>query len=71
MEFIMGFLARLRIGQRLAIGYGAIIALMGVILTITLLNLAHVRSANTTMLGEQAERLSLAREWRHHRGRHE
>jgi methyl-accepting chemotaxis protein len=60
----MSFLARLRIGPRLAIGYGAVIALMGVILVITLVNLGQVQSATTSLLGEQAERLSLAREWR-------
>ncbi|MFZ2987529.1 methyl-accepting chemotaxis protein [Ideonella sp.] len=60
----MPLLNRLRIGERLALGYGAVIALMLLVLGLTLLNLSQVRKATDTMLGEQAERMALAREWR-------
>jgi methyl-accepting chemotaxis protein len=53
-----------RIATRLCLGYAAVIALMLVVLAVTLLQLAQVRQATEDILGVQAERVALAREWR-------
>jgi methyl-accepting chemotaxis protein len=58
------FIEQLRIGPRIAVGYGLVIALMLLLLAVTLVNLRHVSEANETMLTVQHERMSLAREWR-------
>ena len=51
---------RLRIGERLALGYGVITALLLLVLGLTLSHLGRIDDLNTAMINEQAERLSLA-----------
>ena len=60
----MSFFDKLRIGPRIALAYGILIAMMLVVLAVTLVNLSSVSQANQTMLTVQAERMSIAREWR-------
>ena len=60
----MVFFNSLRIGTRLALGYGAVILLMFVMLGVTLVRLSQAERLTDSMLAEQSERLSLAREWR-------
>ncbi|MFT3956376.1 MAG: methyl-accepting chemotaxis protein [Piscinibacter sp.] len=54
----------LRIGERLALVFGIVIALMGVILAFTLVQTFSAQSRIDEMVVEQAERLALAREWK-------
>ncbi|MEY2893851.1 MAG: methyl-accepting chemotaxis sensory transducer [Pseudomonadota bacterium] len=60
----MDLFNRLRIGERLALGYGAITAVLLLVLGLTLSHLNQIESLNTEMISVQAERLALAREWR-------
>ena len=60
----MAFLARFRIGQRLIGAFGAVVLLLLAGLVVNLVSLHQTQLAVDTMLGEQAERLALAKEWR-------
>ncbi|HEX3141416.1 MAG TPA: MCP four helix bundle domain-containing protein, partial [Rhizobacter sp.] len=54
----------LRIGARLALCFSVVITLILVLAAFTLLQLEAVRRVTTEASGVQAERLSLAQEWR-------
>jgi len=60
----MSFLNRLTVGRRLALGFVVIIGLMLAMLLAMLAQLKQVERANEILQKEQAERLSLAKEWR-------
>jgi methyl-accepting chemotaxis protein len=57
-------LSNTRVGERVYLGYGVVIALMLAMLALTLARLSAAENLNREMLGAQAERLALAREWR-------
>ncbi len=54
----------LRLGERLALAFGIVIALMGVTLAFTLTETFHAQARIDEMVLVQAERLALAREWK-------
>ncbi|WP_433691652.1 MCP four helix bundle domain-containing protein [Herbaspirillum seropedicae] len=60
----MSLLNRLTVGRRLALGFVVIIGLMLAMLLAMLAQLKQVEQANQILQKEQAERLSLAKEWR-------
>ncbi|MDT7838473.1 methyl-accepting chemotaxis protein [Aquabacterium sp. OR-4] len=60
----MSFTAHWRIGQRLALAYGLIVALLLAVTAVTLPQLASTQAATHSLVTEQAERLALANEWR-------
>jgi methyl-accepting chemotaxis protein len=59
----MSFLSRLRIGARMALGFGVVVALMLVVLGAVLALIGRAERANDELVGAQAERLALAHEW--------
>ncbi|MBZ8143319.1 chemotaxis protein, partial [Rubrivivax gelatinosus] len=59
----MSLLTRLRIGARMALAFGLIVALMLVVLAAVLLQVGRVERLNQELVEAQAERLSLANEW--------
>ncbi|MGC4080452.1 MAG: methyl-accepting chemotaxis protein [Rubrivivax sp.] len=59
----MSFLYRLRIGARMALAFGFIVALMLVVLAAVLLQIGRAERLNAELVEAQAERLSLAHEW--------
>ncbi|ALU90825.1 methyl-accepting chemotaxis I protein [Herbaspirillum rubrisubalbicans M1] len=60
----MSLLHKLSVGRRLALGYAVIVGLMVAMLLVMLGQLRAVGQANDILQEEQAERLSLAKEWR-------
>uniref|UniRef100_UPI0035C01FA4 methyl-accepting chemotaxis protein n=1 Tax=Ideonella livida TaxID=2707176 RepID=UPI0035C01FA4 len=54
----------LRLGERLALAYGAVVALLLALLGVMVVQAGQVRATTEALVGEQAERLALAREWR-------
>ncbi|NHK99610.1 HAMP domain-containing protein [Rubrivivax benzoatilyticus] len=59
----MSFVLRLRIGARMALGFGIVVALMLIVLAAVLALIARAERANDELVGAQAERLALAHEW--------
>ncbi|WP_043811740.1 methyl-accepting chemotaxis protein [Rubrivivax gelatinosus] len=59
----MSFLFRLRIGARMVLAFGFIVALMLVVLAAVLLQIGRVERLSAELVEAQAERLSLAQEW--------
>ncbi|HEX6703503.1 MAG TPA: methyl-accepting chemotaxis protein [Albitalea sp.] len=57
-------LSHLRIGARLALCFSVVIALILVLTTFTLFQIGQIRQVTAEASGAQAERLSLAQEWR-------
>ncbi|MDO9074591.1 MAG: methyl-accepting chemotaxis protein [Rubrivivax sp.] len=58
-------LNHLKIGPRLALGFGIVVGLMAVIVALTMTRLAHIKSANADALQMQ-QRAAMADEWRGH-----
>jgi methyl-accepting chemotaxis protein len=54
----------LRLGERLALSFGLVIALMGITLAFTLTQTSRAQAQIDEVVVEQAERLALAREWK-------
>ena len=57
-------MSNLRVGERVYLGYGVVIAMMLAMLAITLVRLSSAEELNHEMVTTQSERLALAREWR-------
>ena len=56
-------LNQLKIGPRLALGFGVVVGLMAVIVALTMNRLSHIRDANANSLQMQ-QRAAMAAEWR-------
>ncbi|MEK8051273.1 methyl-accepting chemotaxis protein [Ideonella sp. DXS22W] len=60
----MSFLNHWRIGQRVALAYGLVLAVLLAVIAVTLPQLASTEASIRNLVTEQAERLALAQEWR-------
>ena len=60
----MNALSRMKLSRQLALGYGVVILLMVLMAGLTFRQLLKVEADSHVLLSEQAERLSLAQEWR-------
>ncbi|MEN9893884.1 MAG: hypothetical protein RLY78_4179 [Pseudomonadota bacterium] len=60
----MSWMSSWRISTRIAFGFGLMVLLLGAVMGLTLRNLSAVEHDTQELVGEQAERLALATEWR-------